>query len=41
VAIRHGSFCDGRIELLSLLVPLAVLLALIAIDLRRPFELER
>jgi uncharacterized membrane protein YoaK (UPF0700 family) len=34
-----GSFCDGQIELWSLLVPLAALLAVIAIDLRRPLEL--
>jgi uncharacterized membrane protein YoaK (UPF0700 family) len=34
-----GSFCDGRIRLWSLLVPLAVLAALIAVDLRRRIEL--
>jgi uncharacterized membrane protein YoaK (UPF0700 family) len=34
-----GSFCDGRIRLWSLLLPLAVLLTLIAIDLHRPLEL--
>jgi uncharacterized membrane protein YoaK (UPF0700 family) len=34
-----GSFCDGRIRLWSLLLPLTALLALIAIDLRDPLEL--
>jgi uncharacterized membrane protein YoaK (UPF0700 family) len=34
-----GSFCDGRVELWSLLIPLAVLAAVIATDLRRPLEL--
>jgi uncharacterized membrane protein YoaK (UPF0700 family) len=34
-----GSFCDSQVELWSLLGPLAVLLLLIAADLRRPFEL--
>jgi uncharacterized membrane protein YoaK (UPF0700 family) len=34
-----GSFCDSQVELWSLLGPLAVLLLLISVDLRRPFEL--
>jgi len=34
-----GSFCDGRIKLWSLALPLAVLAAIIARDLRRPFTL--
>ena len=34
-----GSFCDGRARLWSLLVPLAVLLVLVGVDLRRPLEL--
>lgn len=33
-----GSFCDSRVMLWSLLVPLAVLLSLIVMDLRRPFQ---
>ena len=34
-----GSFSDGRIRLWSLLVPIAVLVAVIAGDLRRPLQL--
>ena len=34
-----GSFSDSKVELWSLLAPLAVLLALVFLDLRRPFEL--
>lgn len=34
-----GSFIDGRIALWALAGPLVVLLALVALDLRRPFQL--
>jgi uncharacterized membrane protein YoaK (UPF0700 family) len=34
-----GSFCDGRIRLWSLAIPLALLLAVIVGDLRRPLDL--
>jgi uncharacterized membrane protein YoaK (UPF0700 family) len=34
-----GSFCDGRIALWSLLIPLGVLAAVIATDVRHPLEL--
>lgn len=34
-----GSFCDSRVALWSLLIPLGVLAAVIAADLRRPLEL--
>jgi len=35
----RGSFCDRRIALWSLLVPLAMLLLVIVRDLARPLEL--